>query len=417
MMKAGISDYEMYLYFGYLPRFSEASLDWLNCDFDNDFGKGIDDESWWVKEGVKAIKETMAGEIASTNANAIHIIPLSGGLDSRTILGGLLENLPKSKIIAATYGIPGAWDFEIAKTITRKFGLRHEVFNLLDEKWEIDKLIAAASRLKNPVSVYQSYVRQKINNYFGTDCIYWSGFMGDSLAGIDLPKIPSMNKREAIKYNFNLGSVNKYKGTAFQENTINKILSECPWVCLEQKKFTLDQQLDFAIVERQLTKPIVIFNGFTFKTPFLSKTWMDFISNVPYKWLFRRYIYKKIILESCKELSRLPSNAAAGMPLSASKYEIFLGRIIARVKPYIASKDPYHSPPRTNYVNWTECLRHKSFLQESVYTMLQDLKKRAIFNEKEIDTWWYDHLNRKVDHTKLLMNLSSLELLLKAGVM
>jgi hypothetical protein len=124
MMKDALADYEMYLYFGYLPRFAEASLQWLGCDSDNDFGKGMDNESWWIEAGVKALKETMADEIASTDANAIHILPLSGGLDSRAILGGLLENLPKIQIVIATYGIPGAWDFEIAKTITRKYGLQ-----------------------------------------------------------------------------------------------------------------------------------------------------------------------------------------------------------------------------------------------------------------------------------------------------
>jgi hypothetical protein len=198
-MKEAISDYEMYLYFSSLPRFTEANLQWLNCDFDNDFGEGMDNELWWVNEGVKALKQTLADEIASTDANATHILPLSGGLDSRAILGGLLENLPKHKIIAATYGIPGAWDLEIAKIITRRFGIKHEVFNLLDEKWDIDQLVVAATHLANPISVYQSYVRQKINNHFGKDCIYWSGFMGDTIGGWSLLKVPNADKREAIK--------------------------------------------------------------------------------------------------------------------------------------------------------------------------------------------------------------------------
>ncbi len=152
-MKDTISDYEMYLYLSYLPRFAEVSLEWLHCDFDSGFGEGVDDESWWVDEGVKALKRTMADEIASTDANATHIVPLSGGLDSRAILGGLLENLPKSQIITATYGIPGSWDFEIAKDIARKFGVRHEVFNLLDDKWDVDQLVAAAARLKSRTSI------------------------------------------------------------------------------------------------------------------------------------------------------------------------------------------------------------------------------------------------------------------------
>ena len=127
-MKEIISNYELYLFFSYLPKFSEASLEWLNCDFESDFGRGVDNKSWWISEGVKALKKTFTDEIASTNQNTNHIVLLSGGMDSRTILGGLLENLPKYRIIAVTYGIPGAWDFEFAKLITQKFGVRHEVF-------------------------------------------------------------------------------------------------------------------------------------------------------------------------------------------------------------------------------------------------------------------------------------------------
>ena len=88
-------------------------------------------------------------------------------MDPRLVLGELLDILPKSRIIAVTYGIPGAWDFEIAQVIARKFGIKHEVINLLEDKWDIEELGKAATRLLRPVSVYQSYVRQKITNRFG----------------------------------------------------------------------------------------------------------------------------------------------------------------------------------------------------------------------------------------------------------
>lgn len=418
MRKDAITDYEMYLYLSYLPRFAETSLDWFNCDFDNVFGEEVEEKSWWVDEGVKAIKQTMADEIADTDANALHVVPLSGGLDSRVILGGLLENLPKSQIITATYGIPGAWDFEIAKNIARKFGLRHEVFNLLEEDWDVAQLTAAATRLRGPISVHQSYVRQKINNHFGADCIYWSGFMGDILGGADIPKYPNTDKRAAIKRHINIEPTPNYRDQEFLDALIDKMFHECPWDRLNQRKFTLDRQLYIGDRQRQLTRNICIFNGFTFKTPFLNKTWVNFMANVPYKWLLDKYLYKEIIKRGYRELARFSSKTTAGRSfLQASQYEIIFGRVVAKLKPYITSTDPYRSHPRTNYVNWGETLRHKGSLQDSVFTTLQDLKKRAILNENEINTWWNDHLSRKMDYTKLLMNLSSLELLLKAGKM
>ena len=111
------------------------------------------------------------------------------------------------------------------------------------------------------------------------------------------------------------------------------------------------------------------------------------------------------------------SSASFGMSVRASIYEIYLGKVIARLKPYIYRRDPYRSHPRTNYINWAESLRHKGYLQDSVYQTLQDLKKRALFDDKKIEMWWRDHLIRKADYATLLMNLSSLELLLKVGLM
>ena len=42
------------------------------------------------------------------------MVPLSGGLDSRTILAALLEAGLKDRITTVTYGTPGTWDYDIA---------------------------------------------------------------------------------------------------------------------------------------------------------------------------------------------------------------------------------------------------------------------------------------------------------------
>ena len=42
-----------------------------------------------------------------------HIVPLSGGLDSRAILGGLLDAGLKDQITTVTFGTLGTWDYDI----------------------------------------------------------------------------------------------------------------------------------------------------------------------------------------------------------------------------------------------------------------------------------------------------------------
>ena len=416
-MQNDIPDHELYLYFSYIPRFTEVDPHWLSFDFDHEFGKEVDDKSWWVQEGIKALKDTMADEVASTPGNAMHVVLLSGGLDSRAILGSLLDILPKSQIVAATYGMPGTWDYEIARGICKKFGIQHEVFNLLEEKWEADSLLKAAQRLTLPISVYQSYVRQKVNQHFGNDHVYWSGFFGDAIAGWGLPEIPNTDKHEAVMRFIHIEPTPNYKDLAFKKCLIEKILVEFPWDRFSHTKFNLDQLLVYYVKERFLLQPILIVNGFLFKTPFTNKRWLNFMNNAPYEWRLQRALYKQIIYESFKELSRLPTETAAGSPFYASKPEVLLRRVIARIQPYIFRYDPYRSHPRTNYLNWTEALRYRGRFQDLVYSTLQDLRERALLEGHEIDAWWQEHLTRKKNNSVLIMNLSSLEFLLKAGVM
>ena len=411
------SDYELYLYLSFIPRFAEASLEWFYPEPRVRVGTGVEDESWWIAEGVKTFKKAMVDEVASTPSGAIQVVYLSGGLDSRMILGGLLEILSSSQIVTATYGIPGSWDMEISAAIAKKFGLRHEVFDLTNDRWDVDQLVDAGKHLKRPISVHQSYVRQKITSHFGDDCFYWSGLMGDALLGAKMPKVPSPDKRTAIEELFLKSLATKhYKDDGFRERVINKMLAECPWEDLARFNLTLDQQLLLGVWVPQLTYPTLVFNGFNFMTPFMNKQWLSFGLSVPYQMLIHQHLYKRILQAGFSTLAKFPVTGTAGMSVTASRYEIDLGRAIARIQPYILRRDKYLSHPRTNYINWPEALRDQCPFQEMILATIDCLKQRHIFDPKEIDRWWSDHQTRKEDYTFILLNLSSLELLLRAGI-
>ncbi len=53
------------------------------------------------------------------------VLPLSGGMDSRFLLGCALDVLPRDKILTYTYGHPRTRDFKIAGGLARKLRLRH----------------------------------------------------------------------------------------------------------------------------------------------------------------------------------------------------------------------------------------------------------------------------------------------------
>ena len=67
-----------------------------------------------VRVGVGKLRNTV-GELWVEGRE--HVVPLSGGLDSRLILGALLEHSDARDIRTFTYGIAGSYDFEIGNAV------------------------------------------------------------------------------------------------------------------------------------------------------------------------------------------------------------------------------------------------------------------------------------------------------------
>ena len=53
------------------------------------------------------------------------VLPLSGGLVSRALLGAALAVFPREAITTLAYGHPRSWDFRLGAALAQKFGVRH----------------------------------------------------------------------------------------------------------------------------------------------------------------------------------------------------------------------------------------------------------------------------------------------------
>jgi hypothetical protein len=410
-----INRFEAYAFFSYLPDIPRANIHWLPYDEDKEGEFASQPERYWIDRGVRALNEMMLRQIETVPPGATHVVPLSSGLDSRAILGWLSENLPASQIVTITYGIPGAWDYEIAPLLARKTGVRHERMDLSGAPWDLDHLMQTGAGLKHPARVFWGDVPRRICEHFGQGCVFWSGFLAGSLAGVHLPPIPSADRLQAARLFVRHNRTPHFKDDAFADEMAQKIVLEYPWEENQyQKKMGLDQQLDYGIRHRHYIRSVLLVDGYSYRAPFTSKPWLSFILNVPYPLLLGEGMYKKVLLSRFPDLYRLPVRNNAGLPLTAGRAWFFLSKAYAKLKPRLFPKDPYRSHPRTNYINFTESMRHPTRFQEVVRCSIQDLKERGIFPQQDLDTGWNDHLNRKANNTVLLLNLASLEILLKS---
>jgi hypothetical protein len=120
----------------------------------------------------------------------LHVVMLSGGLDSRLVLAALVEAGLRDSIVAVTFGIPGTLDFDLAPAVARAAGVRHEPLDL--SRIEVSaEALEQAVRTSPWTAALETFHNHLIPARYGTGATYWSGYMGDTIAGIDLVETAS----------------------------------------------------------------------------------------------------------------------------------------------------------------------------------------------------------------------------------
>lgn len=124
---------------------------------------------------------------------------VSSGMDSRGILGGLLEVLPADRIVAYTNGEPGNPDFETARRFTQARLREHHFFELTEGKYVLDKIVADTAARRPQGTTWQlsgkssSSMPPEI-----ADLPNLHGFLGDSISGKRLKGKIETDWQEAV---------------------------------------------------------------------------------------------------------------------------------------------------------------------------------------------------------------------------
>ena len=231
--------------------------------------------------------------------NEKHLVPISGGLDSRAILAGLLEQTESKNIYTFTFGQPGSYDYEIGNKLAKELGTKHRVYNLKENIWQLEELIRTSKRFDLQTNLFFHPNTSKIlSDYDGIN--YWSGFMGDPIAGSHLDSDEGQTV-EAVKLKF------------IQKNTFVKSINLCsakptdlyPLIGINKSYdeiMTQTENIDFTNRQLKYIAPHVLFNGLTLKIPFLDQNWCEFMLSVN-KWHREgTSLYKEILIKTYPKL-------------------------------------------------------------------------------------------------------------------
>ena len=389
-------------------------LDYNNPDFRFDLSH-VDKQRYahctedeLVDLGIEKLRDVIARQFEPGQK---HVVPLSGGLDSRAILAALLEFTDAENIHTYTFGTPGTQDYEIGTYLATITGTDQTCFPLTEYRYSMDELLDISRRMDHQTVLFHHPPVWELDKRY-VDFVVWSGFMGDSLAGYYTPgsSAGDLNKakKEFIVKNIYVRSIDL---SDCKDDELFDLI-ECD--CIEKERVALAVQLDLQNRKVKYLYPHVLLRGFNYKTPFIDSEWVDFMLSIDDKYRKGQYLYKKILIKAFPELFSVGTTANYGVPLGANKIKVFFKKAsIASMR--AVNKFKYIFPERRlNYINFEEAIRNREDLRTIVYENIMDLKKRKIVDWIDIDAIWRRHTGRRVDHADALLVLASLEIHIKA---
>jgi len=401
-----------FLHFGYLPQIPRnlSSEPWVGNKSDAcDTIRKSPNKPQLIAQGIHALKAAFQNIVGG-----MHIVPLSGGLDSRAILGGLLNAGLKNRIAMVTFGTPGTLDYEIGSYVAKRIGLRHEAIDLTRVKLDQEVLEKTIDEGGAWTYLIDSFYNRLISKRFGKDPTYWSGFMGDPLAGSHLLPTDSNSWREALDKFVKRNSFSRSIVLTPPGFRPEDVLPQSP--LLNESHLSYDEQLDFGIRQQCCIKPLVLPEGYDYRAPFLQPDWVNFILSVPRRYREYQFLYKEILKEAYPKLFSLPTKTNFGLPLDAPKWQLQLQQLTLRVRSAARRFFPsgsWGAHPMTNYIDFDQGLRARKDLKNVVYENIQDLKRHGIIEWLDINEIWNRHQRKQANYADVLILLASLEINLK----
>jgi len=352
---------------------------------------------------------------------------LSGGLDSRSVLGALnAKNL--RKVTAVTFGTPDCDDVAIAKIVTRKLSAKHIVIT-----YDPDKLVKYAKDVvyltdgQDTVNVaYIPYVAEKLKE-MGYKC-FLQGFIFDVLLGGSfLPKKVFRCKTFSdfltfltTKYMvFSVEEIRKLLNPKFHRY-ISLCLNEFCRLVKDSKGDCLGNINDYFIIntrQRRYTLMGSVLNRYFLEEllPTLDNDVIDIIRRIPPELRFNHKIYRKFLISLNPELAKIPYQKTLLPPIIPTPlwYLSFIIRLFMKVMRRISKGRIGYARTYFDFDNLI-CYSKpwRKLVEDTLLNEDSEIYKRNIINRDYVKVIVRDHINGKKNGEKIAF-LISLELILR----
>jgi|GEM_PF-1249962 len=366
-------------------------------------------------ENTKALFQKVFNEaIEESVGKGYCIIPLSGGWDSRLLLGYALKTLPTRQIKTYTFGARGQLDFDIGKRLARKANVEHVAFDLNDISltWgALKKSVAQNPWTHTFDSFYNKYCYEKMSS--GAD-ILLSGFMGDPLTGGHKYKKDGPLVKKIFAHS---QAVSIHKMPLLNDYIPEKALPDI----LPETLFSDHQILDLGVRQSRCIAPIISYkkqwdswdtslgkivgSNAEIISPFIHPKWIHYWLNVPDSQKKERKLYLEFLRETFPKLANLPSKdfygakTGSGMSMIIREKRYYAKMLLNRQYPNVFAQPK----EMLNYLNFNRAFRVREDYRNLLEKAFLLLKEHSLADSLDLEKTKVNHTNYRQQHANIFL--------------
>lgn len=305
---------------------------------------GIEERVRWKKKHIYQSQSSIGpdelGEIfvqgvkKSLSVDDNVLISLSGGFDSRAVLGAVLECVEADRITTATFGGTDTFDFQIGKIVAEKVGVKNIAFPFAEEIFDDDFLRRRAGDYGYVYSAFATQPQEMLDYLSGKmsegDVSIW-GAGGDAITGshlhdsdMDLKNCDSfedMSRLILVKRAFiPLSVVSKL--VELGEDEIVQItagLIEKSVLGEYEKTWQFLDAWDIFVRGRMELASVLPFNEELWSCPHFGREYFNLMSTQCFDEKVHQNVYKRMLASRFKFLFSLPTKRLNGRSLVSSR--------------------------------------------------------------------------------------------------
>ena len=262
------------------------------------------------------------------------ILPLSGGMDSRFLLGCALECLPREAITAVTFGLPASLDLRLGTALARDLRLPHRT--LPADRRSYPELLTDGFRPAEGIYwAVPTYPSQPLREALAPGTLVLSGYLGESVSGsFDLsgPELAASDQSERRLFEIAVGMTLR---ADFEE--VVPLLTDPQWDLLGYEESlrrlagTFEERYDRWLWANYLLNcgnfELMLHRDRAFYlTPYVHPTFMRFCYRLPRTLRQRQQVFFTAMKRGFPDLYRFPTKRNFGFPPESPRLPVLLAR-------------------------------------------------------------------------------------------